>query len=99
TSNLGSNLGFAVLLIFAYNQLRMSPGEVGAIFGIGSAGALIGAFVAVPLARRIGLGPTIALAIGVGGVALFLVPLASLGLGFLLLASAFFVSQMGSTVY
>src|SRR5205085_8281659 len=56
TSNLGSNLGFAVLLIFAYNQLRMSPGEVGAIFGIGSAGALIGAFVAVPLARRIGLG-------------------------------------------
>jgi MFS family permease len=99
TSNLGSNMGFAVLLLFAYNQLRMSPGEVGAIFAVGSVGALIGAFVAVPIARRIGLGPTIALSLGIGGLALFMVPLAGLGYAFLLIALAFFVSQMGSTVY
>jgi MFS family permease len=99
TSNLGSNMGFAILLVFAYNQLRMSPGEVGVIFGVGSVGALIGAFLAVPIARRLGLGPAIAASMGISGTATFLIPVASLGFAFPLLAGSFFVSQLGGTVY
>ena len=98
-SNLGSNMGFAVLLLFAYNQLHLTPGAVGLVFAIGSVGALIGAFVAVPLARRIGLGPTIALGTGGGGLASFLIPLASFGFAFPLLAAGFFIVLMGGTLY
>jgi len=99
TSNLGSNMGQAVFLLFAYNQLRMTPGQVGLIFGIGSVGALVGAVVAVGVARRIGLGPAIALSSGVGNAFLFLVPLAGLGYPFLLLSAAFFVLLFTGSIY
>ena len=38
TSNLGSNLFFAVFLIFAYRVLHLSPGTVGVIFAAGAVG-------------------------------------------------------------
>jgi predicted MFS family arabinose efflux permease len=99
TSNLGSNMAFAIFLIFAYNQLHLSPGQVGLIFAIGSVGALIGAVCAVPIARRIGLGPTIALGAGVGNAFNFLVPLAVLGYPLVLLSVAFFVVLFTGSLY
>jgi MFS family permease len=98
TSNLGSNMAFAILLLFAYNQLRLTPGQVGVIFGIGSIGALIGAVLAVPVARRIGLGPTIALA-AAGNAFNFLVPLAVFGYPFVLLSVAFFAVLLTGSLY
>jgi MFS family permease len=98
TTNLGSNMAFAIVLLFAYNQLGLTPGQVGAVFAIGSIGALIGAVVAVPIARRIGLGPTIAVAAS-GSVFGFLVPLAIFGYPFLLLSGAFFGILLTGSVY
>jgi MFS family permease len=98
TSNLGSNMGFAILLLFAYNRLGLTPGQVGLIFGIGSVGALIGAVLAVPLARRIGLGPTIALA-AAGNAFNFLVPVAVFGYPFVLLSVAFFAVLLTGSLY
>jgi MFS family permease len=98
TSNLGSNMGFAIILLFAYNRLGLTPGQVGVVFGIGSIGALIGAFFAVPVARRIGLGPTIALA-ACGNAFGFLIPLAVFGYSFVLLSVAFFVILLTGSLY
>ena len=99
TSNLGSNIGQAIFLLFAYNQLRLTPGQVGVIFGIGSIGALLGAVTAVPVARRIGLGPAIAISAGVGNAFIFLVPLSALGYPFPLLGTAFFVLLLTGSIY
>src|SRR5262249_49847743 len=41
TSNLSSSMVSAVFLIYAYQRLRLSPGEVGIVFGLGGAGALL----------------------------------------------------------
>jgi MFS family permease len=98
TSNLGSNMAFAIVLLFAYNRLGLTPGQVGAVFAIGSVGALIGAVVAVPVARRIGLGPTIVLG-GIGNAFNFLVPLAIFGYPFALLSVAFFGILFTGSIY
>src|SRR5260221_8797456 len=79
TSNLGSNIFFAVYLIFAYRVLHLSPGTIGVIFGAGAVGGLLGALTAAWIPRRIGLGPTLFVTILVGGLSLILVPLAQYG--------------------
>ena len=73
TSNLGSSMAFAVFPVFAYVELGLSPALVGAAFGLGSTGFLLGAFVASPLARRLGAGPTIVLSILVDGPGILLI--------------------------
>jgi MFS family permease len=92
TSNLGSNMLFAVYLIFAYRDLNLSPGTVGVIFGLGSFGFLGGAFLATPMAKRLGLGPTLLVSSVAAGAASFLTPLAHYGLAIpLLIASGVLV--------
>ena len=98
TTNLGSNIIFAVYLIFVFRYLHLSPGVVGLIFAAGSAGGLLGAFSAGALARRLGLGPALVLGIA-GDLALFLVPLAQLGASLPLLVISFLVMSFGGTVY
>jgi hypothetical protein len=53
--NLGTGVAEAVLLIFAYRSLHLSPGLVGVATAVGSAGYLLGGF----LGTQIGLVPTI----------------------------------------
>lgn len=99
TSNLGSGLLSAVYLLFAYQRLRLSAGTVGLIYAIGSVGAVLGAMLSAPIARRLGIGPTLVVAITIGDAANFLVPLGQYGQGFLLLTVAIFLSSFGSPVY
>ena len=73
TSNLGSSLAFSIFPIFAWVQLGLSPALTGAAFSIGSIGVLLGAVVAAPLTRRLGLGPVIVASMFIDGPALFLV--------------------------
>jgi predicted MFS family arabinose efflux permease len=79
TSNLGSNITFAVFLIFVYRMLHLTPGVVGLVFAVGAVGGLLGALSASSIANRIGLGPTLFASILVGGVANLLIPLAQYG--------------------
>src|SRR5438309_2456759 len=56
TSNLGSNMIWALFLLFAYRTLGLSPSLVGLIFAGGAVGGLLGALSAGAVTRRLGLG-------------------------------------------
>ncbi len=99
TSNLGTNIFFAVYLIFAYRVLHLSPGTIGIIFGLGAVGGLIGALSASWIARRIGLGPTLFVTIVAGGLALVLVPLAQFGWAVPLLMASTVIGSFSGPVY
>lgn len=65
------NLFMAVYVLFLADDLGLSPGRIGVIFGIGGLGSLVGAVVAGPAARRFGVGPAIIwarLLFGLGGL-------------------------------
>jgi MFS family permease len=79
TSNLFSSVAFSIYLVFAVRELELSPGVIGIIFSVGSAGSLAGAFTANRISSRFGIGPT---TIGVGvlwGPAIVLVAFAPTG--------------------
>jgi MFS family permease len=99
TSNLGSNIFFAVYLIFAYRVLHLSPGTIGIIFGAGAVGGLFGALSASWVARRIGLGPTLFATIVIGGLAMILVPIAQLGFAVPLLLASTVIGSFTGPVY
>ncbi|MBV8460812.1 MAG: MFS transporter, partial [Candidatus Eremiobacteraeota bacterium] len=68
TSNLGNAMSSAVYLIFAYRTLHLGPAVVGAVLAFGDFG-IAGALWAGPLARRFGLGKTLAACALLFGVA------------------------------
>ena len=59
SSNLFGSIAFAILLLYVVQDLRLTPEQIGIVFGLGNVGALVGAFVANRAARWFGLGPTI----------------------------------------
>ncbi len=79
TLNFGTGIFFAVFLIFAYEQLGLSPGTVGLIFALGSVGFVIGALSASRFLRVLGLGRTLTVSILISGLGLVAVPLALYG--------------------
>ena len=72
SSNFFSNMGFAVLMVFALRELGMSVAAVGIAFSIGSLGALLGAFGSSRVAARLGVGPTIVVTASLSGPPLLL---------------------------
>jgi len=79
TSNLFSNVAFAIFLVFAVRELELSPGVIGVVFSVAGAGSLVGAFTALRLSRRFGIGPT-TIAVGMlWGPATLLMALAPAG--------------------
>jgi MFS family permease len=72
TANLGSSLAMSISPIFLYVQLGLTPGLVGAAFGLGSIGILAGAVSAAPLSKRFGAGPVIVGSMFASGLADFL---------------------------
>lgn len=75
TLNFFNFMAGALLILFASRNLGLSAGVIGLTYGIGATGGLLGAAVAGPLSRRIGVGPTIAL-----GAFVFSAPFAALPL-------------------
>jgi MFS family permease len=58
-SNFFGSMYFAVLLVYAVRVLHFSAFELGAMFAVGSCGAIVGALLANRIQQRIGVGPTI----------------------------------------
>jgi MFS family permease len=99
TSNLFSNVAFAVFPVYAYRTLELSPAVIGAVGGIGGAGVLLGALVSSRIASRFGIGPTIVGSIFVSGFAGVLVPLAPKDLAAYFFAASFFITGVGGVIY
>jgi MFS family permease len=76
SSNLFSNMIYAILPVYLYRELALSAAAVGVIFGTGALGTLGGALVANRVAARLGLGRTIILSAALGGPAMLLLALA-----------------------
>lgn len=77
TSNFFSAMAGAVFLLFLRREVGLSPARIGVLLGAGSAGGLLGAVLAAPLARRLGVGRTILWTIGVVGLGLAAYPMAT----------------------
>ena len=99
TSNLFGNIAFAILPVYLYRTLGLSPASVGAVGGIGGAGVLIGALVASRAATRFGVGPVIVGALLIGGINGLLLPLASPELAFWFVSASFFVGGLTGVVF
>ncbi|HSR22577.1 MAG TPA: MFS transporter, partial [Candidatus Eisenbacteria bacterium] len=92
--NFGYSMAQAVLLLFAYRELRLSPAVVGSLLALGSLGFVLGAAMASPLSRRFGLERMLGASGLMIGVGLLVLPLAGLGpAGPLLVTSQFLVSM------
>src|SRR5918996_3867613 len=66
----------SVLLVYAVRELGLSPATIGIVFAIGNVGFLAGAFLAPRVSARLGIGPTLIASGFVGGVSMYLAPLA-----------------------
>jgi MFS family permease len=58
----------AVYILFLTRNLGLGPVAVGAVFAVGGVGGLVGAAVAAPVARRVGVGRTLAATIFVAAL-------------------------------
>lgn len=97
TLNLFNYIFAALFVLFATVNLGVSPGALGAVIGIASIGALLGAAVTGRLVRWMGIGPAYLLSYVLFPVPLILVPLAG-GHRYTVLAMLFaaeFVSGAG----
>ncbi|MDQ2966406.1 MAG: MFS transporter [Chloroflexota bacterium] len=99
SSNLFSNIAFAVFPVFAYRDLRLTPEVVGLIGGGFGAGALLGALTASRVADGFGVGKTIVGSILVSGPTALLVPIANHETALLLIGGGGLISGWASVVY
>ncbi|GAB2566565.1 MFS transporter [Paractinoplanes abujensis] len=77
TLNLFNYIFAALFVLYVTTELHVSPGALGVIIGLGSIGGLLGAAIAGPLSRRIGLGPAVLLGYLLFPAPLILVPAAA----------------------
>jgi MFS family permease len=66
----------ALFILYATRSLGVEPGVLGLVLGIGAAGGLLGALLTTRIARRIGIGPTLAVGCVLFPAPLLLVPAA-----------------------
>jgi MFS family permease len=97
TLNLFNYMFHALFVLYATRSLHVRPGTLGLVLGVAAVGGILGAVVAAPLGRRIGVGPAYALGSFAFPAPLVLVPLAG-GPHALVLAMLFaaeFLSSIG----
>jgi MFS family permease len=99
SSNLFSNMIFAIIPVYLYRELGLNAATTGVVFGIGALGTLAGALLASSIARRVGLGPTIVGAIAFDGPAMLLIALAPHDAPVVWLIAAFALAGFQVVVY
>jgi MFS family permease len=99
TSNLCSNIVFAILILYLVRELSFTPELLGLAFSIGSVGFLIGALLANRVAVRFGVGPTIVGSAFASGPSALLVAIAPPNLALPLVAASIFLGGLGGAIY
>ncbi len=77
TFNLGLGVLFTVYILYLTRILDLSPALIGVIFAFTGPGFLVGALLAGYGAKRLGVGPVIMAATGLGSASLLVIPLTS----------------------
>jgi Na+/melibiose symporter-like transporter len=77
TFNLGLGLLLTVYILYLTRILGLSPALIGVIFAFTGPGFLVGALLAGYAAKRLGVGPAIIAATGLGSASLLVIPLTS----------------------
>lgn len=77
--NLGMVMVKTVLLLYAYQALRLSAGATGAVLSIGAVATVLGALASRRAAARLGLGPALIASAALEGAIWALAPLSLLG--------------------
>ena len=100
SSNFFTNVGFAILIVYAHRRLGLSASLIGIAFSIGGLGWLIGASQAARLRRLFGVGGASIIGVAVGGPALLLVPFAPKGnAAVAVIAASGILGGFGAVVY
>jgi MFS family permease len=99
TSNLASNIAFAIFPVYVYKVLLLTPAAVGTMGGLGGAGVLVGALVANRIQARLGIGRTIIVAAATFGPISLLMPLATPEQAFWLLSASLFLGSLNNVNY
>jgi MFS family permease len=101
TTNLFGYMFMAVYVLYMTRDLGLGPVGVGLVFATGGLGALTGALVASPTARRLGPGPALIWAQVVFGLTGLLVPLAVLvpEIALPMVVGSEFAQWLGLTAY
>jgi len=76
TMNLFSSANASIVVLYVLHDLAIKPIIFGFITATGSIGALVGSFVARPIAKRLGIGPTIVGSVFCYGIGALFLPLA-----------------------
>jgi MFS family permease len=87
---------WAVFVLYATRELDVGAGTLGLVLGAGAVGGLLGSVIASPIARRIGVGPTLVLGFVLFPAPLVLVPLADGSEAIVL--GCLFLAEFGSGV-
>jgi MFS family permease len=101
TVNLFNFVFAAIFILYATRELGVAPGTLGIALGVGAIGGILGALVAPPLERAIGIGPSVVLGSVLFPAPLILVPIASgseLTIG-VMLGTAEFFSAVGVMIF
>ncbi|MEW2626294.1 MFS transporter [Streptomyces sp. NPDC048106] len=80
--NLGGGAAGALFVLYATEELSLRPWELGTAYATYAIAAALGVALATPVTRALGMGRSTQLCAIGAGVALFLIPAASLGLAF-----------------
>jgi predicted MFS family arabinose efflux permease len=97
TLNLFNSAFWAMLVLFATEELGLGAGAIGLALGVGALGSVLGSTLAAPFSRRVGLGKTVLVSFVLGPAPLVLVALAPSSPlpGAVLLTVAEFLSGIG----
>ncbi|WP_328605010.1 MFS transporter [Amycolatopsis sp. NBC_00345] len=99
TVNVGVASAAAVVLVFAYDYGKLSPGAVGLAFAAGTVGLILGAVSAGAIARRLTVGRTLTLAILLIGLSYLLLPVAGPGAALIALVACQFFAGFADSVF
>jgi MFS family permease len=99
TFNFFNNVAFAILIVYLVRRLHMSPLAIGVTLSLSNGGALIAAFFAQKIGKRLGVGRAILYATILDGLPLVLVPLAPASFPIPFIVVAFTVVGFGIVLY
>jgi MFS family permease len=88
----------AIFVLYATRELEISPLTLGVIMAVGGTGAIPGALLSAPAARRFGVGPTIIGGWLIAMAAWLLIPLATGPLAVPLLAASMLLGGVAGTI-